>query len=457
MADFLDPVPALRADSVRRLNEAPRPVFNADALRRMAPTARIAAIIDHLEDFNEQQFAQPGGIWFDRSPIFQMLAEQGADVIDPLLDVLDHDQRLTRAYSFGRNFLPPRHLVSVSEAAEVFLTEYYRLPTFRWKDPAERRAWLIRNKDRTPAQRAFDLLADDKNETIQWLDAARVLLAPAKGVPGVTGDELRGIEHPSLSELLVKRAMQANSWGDELALLCYEWDPPVALPALRRQMEQGRHYQGNAYASVIAALLQLGDPDAAKEWANVVKSNQAQQLVALVPLWIAPDNEAVQAVGRKLFTGPDAAMSPSRNAGDLIRSPLLRSPAYREGVLESLGSTSVMGTVERNPSGEVHVTTSSLSMVCQTSPNAGPATCGRGVQRDRIPGKRDIRTGDWAAYELSLIDGFPAFDLEASAEEKDSQIAATAAFLQQVRAGELQVPPVTETLPWMARVSFARK
>ena len=217
------------------------------------------------------------------SPICKMLAAEGVDAIDPLLDVLDHDQRLTRSYSFGRNFFPARHLITVSEAAEALLVEFYKISPFRWKDPAERRAWLVRNKNRSEAERAFDLLADDKNEEIQWLDGARILLAPNSNGRSLVGDTLRSLTNPSVSEVLAKRATQMQTnWADDVGLFLYQWDPPAALDTLHRLAIRDRSYKGQLYGSIVAALLQLGDRSAVGDWATAVETDHSiYQLVSV--------------------------------------------------------------------------------------------------------------------------------------------------------------------------------
>jgi hypothetical protein len=79
---FLDPMPLLVADSERRLKEAPRPPFDPEVLRRLAPSSRIAALIDRLEDINEHQSGQPGGVCTTCSPIGKLLVDEGADAVD---------------------------------------------------------------------------------------------------------------------------------------------------------------------------------------------------------------------------------------------------------------------------------------------------------------------------------------------------------------------------------------
>jgi hypothetical protein len=439
--DFLEPVPVLRADSERRLKQPPRAPLNAQTIKQMPRAERIRGLIDRLEDVNEQQFSQPGGVWIMGSPICKLLAEEDADAIDPLLDAFDHDTRLTRSFSYGRNFFPPRHLISVSEAARAILSNYYQIEVFRWKDNAQARAWMVRNKYRTVAQRGLDLLADDSNDEIQWLDAAQLLLRSGKS--GFVGEELRGNRSPSVSELLAKRAREMNIWAIDVGLLLYKWDPDAALPAL--QMLAHRWDGAAQEGRIAAARLQLGDSAAAREWAAAIHPNQDVSLAQLAPLWTSPANEDLQAPARKLFAEPGAPLSPTgRRAGELINSTLLINPVFRECVLAGLERTEEIGSAERTPDGTRRVT--GPGSYQQASAAAGLAA--------HPPGKRSIRVGDFIAWQLSEIEGFPKFDIEWTTTEKDAALAAMAGFLR-ARADDLR--PVTSGTPLHPGVTLVQE
>jgi len=398
---FLDPVARLLADARRRLRETPRPPFDPTALVGMAQPARISVLIDRLEDFDERQVGAPGGIWYDRSPIYKILAQEGVQAIDPLLDALDHDQRLTRAYSYNRPYLPTWRPLPVSTVVEMLLKSYYGLDNFRWTDPVKRMAWLVRNKNRSLAERCFDLLADDSNDEIQWWDAAQVLLRGTAA--GVVGDELRGRRNPSVSELLARRAVQMRgAWPADLGVLLFRWDP-------------------------------AGAP---REWAAATKGDRVVNLDRLLPLWTWPDDEVLRAFARKLFVEPDSPMSPvgmimaGHDAGSLIHSPLLMNEVFRECVLLGLERTEEIGTAERQPSGAVLVETATGMIMGSSGPD--PIS--------HLPtGKRSVRVGDYVAWALSQIKGFPSFDIESSPEERNSAIRATAEFLR-AHSEDLRAP-----------------
>jgi hypothetical protein len=428
---FLDPLPTLLSDSERRLKEASRPPFDQAAMSRITSAARISELIDRLEDVDERQLSVPGGIDFMQSPICKMLAAEGAAAVEPLLDAMEHDRRLTRSFGFGQSL----RLISVADVAEIILQYEYHLNVFRWNDPARRREWLIANKSRSQAERYFDLLAGDSNDELQWLDAA-------EGLAGALGEELRQRRNPSLSELLAKRVGQMRTnWAENVALLLYLWDPTAALSSLKR-VTRGS-YIGTLYGHIIAARLQLGDDSAARDWAATIRTDRVVSLEQLTPLWTKPEDGILQEAARELFSSPNGPMSPSnllksgRSVGALIRSPLLIQPVFRESVADALGRKDVVGTAERRSDGYVTMHSPDSSVTC------APGQCGAGFPVSHPPGKQNIRAGDYIAWLLSRIDGFPAIEIEASEEEKDRSIARIRDFLRS-HGTDLRAPPPTE-------------
>jgi hypothetical protein len=190
---------------------------------------------------------------------------------------------------------------------------------------------------------------------------------------------------------------------------------------------------------------------AAREWTATITGDQIVELDQLVPLWTAPGNEDIQVLAHKLFSDPGAPMSVSGMltagypAADLLRSPLLINPTFRESVLAGLERTEGMGTAERLPDGALEVKAAGANM--WVGPGIGP---------QRTPGKRNIRFGDFIAWQLSQIDGFPKFDIEWTTEEKDRSIATIADFFR-THAADLRAPDaITNPLPVPA-VSLIRR
>ena len=138
-------------------------------------------------------------------------------------------------------------------------------------------------------------------------------------------------------------------------------------------------------------------------------------------------------------------MSPTgRRAGELINSTLLINPVFRESVLAGLERTEEIGSAERLPDGTRRVT--GPGGYQQASAAAGLAA--------HPPGKRSIRVGDFIAWQLSEIEGFPKFDIEWTTSEKDAALVGMAGFLR-ARADDLR--PVTSGMPLGPGVTLVKK
>jgi hypothetical protein len=128
-------------------------------------------------------------------------------------------------------------------------------------------------------------------------------------------------------------------------------------------------------------------------------------------------------------------LTAGRSTVELLRSPLLIERAFRESVLAGLERTELIGTAERQPDGALEVKVAGMNM--WVAPG----------NSQRSPGKQSIRIGDFIAWQLSQIDGFPKFGIEWTAEEKDRGIATVSDFLRS-HASDLRAPDVnTNALP----------
>lgn len=298
---FLLNLPALHQDSLRRLDTTPHPPLDLKALKQLPQPQRIAELIGRLDDVAARQMGQPGGVSLDDDPVTSALIAEGEAAVEPLLDVIEKDKRLTRSVSFHRDFFTHRELQTVRSAAFtcfVRITKVYRTgdgtPTV-----ASLRAWWAANKTSSPADRWFTQLADngtplapapqespeaqEKREREEssrantrrqrWEEAATSLLqrsdvetsggwtvipdrVTGRPLPPFKGESLRARKNPSVSDLFRERALQLSEptegrWGfdyasgADFALMLYEWDPQGAdtLPTLRETMRRCREFQ----------------------------------------------------------------------------------------------------------------------------------------------------------------------------------------------------------------------
>jgi hypothetical protein len=103
--EFLDQLPQLLADLERREKEGDRVSVIQSGLQNITnQTKRIAALIRDLDLVQARQWGQPGWVNLPEDPIVSALIQEGDPAVEPLLDCLDNDKRLTRSVGFGRDF-----------------------------------------------------------------------------------------------------------------------------------------------------------------------------------------------------------------------------------------------------------------------------------------------------------------------------------------------------------------
>jgi len=297
---FLDPLDALLADQERRAREKkPEPPGEKES-----KAARIQKEIRLLEDVAARQMMQPGGVDLGWDCRIQALVEEGDDAVEPLLECLVNDNRLTRSVHFHRDFFRHRSLIGVPEAAYVALagilkTSFFgvtctgddlssRGPEGRDEVAAKIRAYWKQFKDVPLAERWFRTLADDAQPPVQWLQAAENIVRPenVQVLPGsmfltggiltrpskpgeatkMQGESLRGKRSPSVTDLLDRRIRETvrravpdpdskelftdrNVIGlmraaKDMALALAAWDKGAARPALRFLFDELRRAQG---------------------------------------------------------------------------------------------------------------------------------------------------------------------------------------------------------------------
>ena len=114
------------------------------------------------------------------------------------------------------------------------------------------RVWQRKFEGKTPEERWYITLLDDSAGMGLWMDAAGNITKPirsgsrdATNAPVMQGESLRAKQHPSVTDLLVKRIQDTTPRGIDyyhfpnacsFAGMLVKWDTNAAIPILRLQM-----------------------------------------------------------------------------------------------------------------------------------------------------------------------------------------------------------------------------
>lgn len=265
---FLEQLPALLADCERRVAHPQKPPPSQNG---------ITALIDDLQNVNVRQSGQPGGVSLAQDARLQAVVKQGKAAVEPLLNTMENDTRLTRSVSFGRDFHRERHLISVAEAAYAALVDLLGVqfktygtngePFSKAEMVAQVRAYWAKMGSLAPAERFYTTLKDDQAGKDQWLQAAANITQPTdveshggwttipNRKPGqkitLRGESLRDGRTPSVAQLLAQRsddiaAIRTDSTAEhflyldasQMALDLADWDAAAAIPTLKKRLQR---------------------------------------------------------------------------------------------------------------------------------------------------------------------------------------------------------------------------
>jgi len=278
---------AILGDIQRRTHDTPR------------PKEEIAGLIWDLQNVRAYQMTVPGSISWTENDTVQKLINEGDSAVEPLLDTLQNDDRLTLSFYEARVRPGPGRIGAVRDAAqsalEILLRHRYSATNYQ-ASPAEQganvaaqmRADWEKIKGQSPVDRIFNALAQNNQTPERLEEAARELvrkgapygprefvgqpdgtLQPAYPNQPFFGEPLRTRQKPSVSDLLEARINElsqralnlaanpaaleaaANTPGsynpyvanntlataNELAVVYAQWDPKRALPLLDAQLE----------------------------------------------------------------------------------------------------------------------------------------------------------------------------------------------------------------------------
>jgi hypothetical protein len=473
------PIAELHDDTVRRLQSKTQHAKLEDVVA-LPIAERIPALVDRLEDVSARQWGQPGGVSLGEDPVVQALVKAGPDAVDPLIDVIEKDTRLTRSVHFWRDFARSRSLLGVHEAAYVALAGIVEMsffhpaatgddlssrgPEIRKKLATELRAYWAKWRGVAIEEKWYRILSDDKETQASWTAAAQSIVQPSNvyvvpgsmvwsttvtssssGPVGVRGEPLRSKSGPSVSDLLERRVKDLQSEPGaacEMALALALWDPKASLPTLSSQMQRataGTDYsRWSCIARVTSARVKAGDSAALREYARFMAPidprKEQEALRALEPMKAWPTDRDIEAAAKTMFGAggawvPLVPVTKSQNSGpsyelaELPKTDLLRVRAFREHVLGALSDLHKAGTLTATDDGGIHI-----------EMNAGWQTGTSVMQGDHAtPGTYAIRVADYYASEVTQRSGAPPFRLYWPEAERDRALGAVRKYVEAFR------------------------
>jgi hypothetical protein len=388
--NFLDQVPNYLADMERRHLEPPHK--SALELGRGAfpsEAAWVHALVADLEDVTAPQDGQPGPVMLEQNATVKALILEGNAAVDPLIDCLAHDNRLTRSIFFWRDFAPNRTIVATYEAAcfalhRIFGLDYpmffgatggdltNRGPAERAQAVAELQAYWEKRKGASLPEQWLTTLVDDTAKPADWANAAENI---AK-----SGQFLRNKKNPDVTSLLENRLksvltddalpIPSSMPGPRLANALLTWDGTDAAGAVEEycngladQCASGKH-TGDAepLIALTTRLAQMGYGKILEDYAGWLQRVPPKNLAERAgpwwhvadwfqPLWDHSDSTAMQKADSNIFGGKNSPwpqfirenLGNYQEAIGMIRSPLIGMPAFRALILDGLADQTLAG------------------------------------------------------------------------------------------------------------------
>jgi hypothetical protein len=454
--DFLDQLPQILADLERRAKgPAKTNIIEAGITNFPDQTKRIAALVDNLDLVNARQWSQPGWVNLPEDPIVSALIQEGDPAVEPLLNCLENDKRLTRSVGFGRDFLRRRAVIPVHDAAKVALLSILHAG---FNDDAQAiRAYWNKYKNLKLEDRWYAILHDD-SANARWSEAAANIVQPenTRNFPGglsiskptptnfpvrMDGEKLHAKINPSVTELMARRALEVPtnnvnaydiSAGCQMALYLAAWDSAAALPVARslsRRACNVMKYSGQQLGPLVTKLAlaraKAGDPQAFDDYASWIVTTSPDQLGFSISECLEPfrqfaTDRSLQAAAEKIFgdTNSDWSRLPWKeiNGDNPIGSDLVNLPAFRRLLVRELGKTNVCGSFTWHAPSQID-----YAITNYQSGGYGAVAFPPGSQPTNGT-TSELRWCDWIAFSLSQAKRISFFDPFAAAVKRDVAI-----------------------------------
>jgi hypothetical protein len=447
-SDWLRDVDDLLVDQRRRADAVtPRPTVAGG-------NASIDALVAALDGVAGRQRFQPGMAELLEDPVSRALVARGEAAVEPLLQALARDARLTRSVSFHRDFKRSRHVHAVGDVAFAILDAILEVSEHDMLERGSVRARVV-----TAAARR-DAAARLRDDIVRWRATSIAELAGKRLASDLDveswpvaaslleravlreGDRLRQAS-PEIVPLLVRRLESTADprVGCRLASALAAWDPLHGRAALNVQTERLARASvagedAREHAACLVHLVEMrakaGDRssyDRYAAWVLRVEPGRTFDEDVLEPLWRLPDAPVLARTRRKVLADPrwrpratDVPGGALFHLGGMLRDPFLREPILRNHVLAGLQDGTVVATIAyyRNETVISNAAGSLFQISAEPPPGSPP------------PGTRaPLRVADLFAWMLSETDGAPELDIRWPEPKRDEAIAALRRFLAQ--------------------------
>ena len=490
--DFLGQLPEILADAERRAAEPARPPIPPPG--GPDPTARVAALIRDLDQIVVTQMGQPGGVNLGEARTVQALIAEGDPAVEPLIAALRHDDRLTRSFSFWRDFHRSRTFLKTADAAYAALSGILHTTNFSAgstgdnlsaRGPSDRQqvadriaAYWDRYKAFPLVERWYQTLRNDGADPGAWSEAAgnitqrtNVRVVPGSSAftstvttqpkPGETppfrGESLRQDHDPSVTQLLIRRAealAQTNGISPALALaaMLHAWDPAASLPTLQRvslvvatnftPQRDGNHWevahQITRYADFTLDRVRLGDQAALADFVTLIRQTEPATfeqnlLPPLEPFYRLPADPTLAAAAEWLFNDPASRWANLYQAGRRF-SWRKNLDLIRSPLIRVPGyRRAVLAALDdRTPIGTLTVQPDG-KVASQTNEYSSSDITSNQVDPDVPPPgtTAPYRVADQVAEQVARLDGAPAFEVFWPIARRDATIATLRAYLNR--------------------------
>lgn len=439
--NFIKPIRELLADQERREKNQNSKELRIFPDNDPGKTKRIEVLIQDLEKVSARQCGQPGGVDLGSDPVVMALVEEGEEAIEPLLNCLENDTRLTRSVHFHRDFFRNRSLLGVHEAAYnalrgILVTSFFEIRSTadnlssrggegRKAVASKIREYLKDKKDIPAAERWYRALANDDLSGDEWLQAAenitrpedvRVVqgsMFPTSGIsiphretgqiPAMCGEMLRNKKNPSVSELLATRAEQLLSEresgsGDEILSRMYNACGIV-----------------DSLAEWDIEAVRSGDADAIHEYAEWIRKNIIFKPVSVLePMWLFPEHPDINDLAEWMFNHDDSPWDWDI-CSEYLTSPLVGTQSFQKHIIRQLSNKKTAGYALIKDY-KIEIFTNSGEVMMPAATYEGDPLC------PDPGGTVEFRVCDVYAHALSDNDGIPEIEYFWPEKERDRAV-----------------------------------